>query len=107
MINNIRRKVANAISPDKQKSYPLVNIKWATPQRENKRMLKRAHINFEKEFGRKGTNEEVWEWDRKRVNETLTKLGIEPSNPSTEFIPEHFFTGEELEEYYNSLETTK
>lgn len=106
MIKDIRRKVANVISPEKSKSYPLVELKWATPQSENKRSLERAHVKFEKEFGRPAIDHaEAWKWDREEVHKVLREIDVEPSNPSTEFIPEHFFIGDELEDYYKKKNT--
>lgn len=103
-MKNIRRKVANAISPDKSQSYPIVELKWATPQSENRRSLERAHVNFEKEFGRPAIDDaEAWKWDREQLNEIFKKHG-EPL-ARTEFVPEHFFVGEELEEYYKKENT--
>lgn len=101
MLKNIRRKLANAISPENSHSYPFVELKLATPQSENKRSLERAHVNFEKEFGRPAVDHaEAWKWDRQELHKALKEVDLEPLNPSTEFIPEHFFTGEELGRYY-------
>lgn len=90
MIKNIRRKVANAISPDKSSVYPFVELNWATPQSENRRSLERAHKLFEKDHGRKAIDDaEAWKYDREQLNISLEKLGHELA--STEFIPEHFY----------------
>lgn len=90
-INNIRRKLANAISPEQSNSYPFVGVKWSTIESENRRALKRAHKKFEEEHGRPAKdNAEAWRWDREELHKTLNNLGLEPSNPSTDFIPEHF-----------------
>lgn len=100
MIKSIRSKVANAINPEKTHTYPFVELKCATPQSENIKKLKIAHREFEKENGRMATdNAEAWEWDRKKVNIHLEKLGFEPA--STEFIPSHFCEKE------NTLESDK
>lgn len=87
-MNDFRRKLANAISPDKEQSYPIVELNWSTPESENRKQLERAHYNFLKEFGYSGTDEEVWKYNREQLNITLDKLGLEPA--STEFIPERF-----------------
>jgi len=100
MLNNVRRKLAKAIDPDKGNEYKFVELKWTTVQNENKRMLEEAHKRFYEAHEVKGTNDEVWKWDRERINSELRKAGIEPSNTNTDFIPEHFFIGEELERYY-------
>lgn len=106
MFKNVRRKVANAISREKSQDYPVVELNWATPQSENKRILEKAHRDFEKKFGRPAVNHaEAWKWDREEVHKLLKEMDLEPSNPSTEFIPEHFFVGEELEEYYKQKNT--
>lgn len=95
MLKNIRRKVANAISPDKVNSYPFVELKLATPQSENRRILARAHKEFEKEFGRPAKDDaEAWEWDRERTNKIIRELGLEPSNPDTKYRPELFYERE-------------
>jgi len=101
MLENVRRKVANAISPEKSHDHPFVELNWATPQSENKRSLERAHKNFEKAFNRPAVDHaEAWKWDREKLHKSMKEVGVEPSNPSTDFIPKHFFVGEELEEYY-------
>lgn len=88
MMKSIRRKLADAISPEKSNSYPFVELNWATPQSENRRILERAHKNFKLEHGRPAIDDaEAWKWDREQVHETLRKMGLEPSNPSTEFHP--------------------
>ncbi len=81
MIKDIRRKVANAISPEKSKSYPLVELKWATPQSENERYLKLVYKRFEKEYGRKPlSDEEAWEYNRKRIKELEQKYTLDSKN---------------------------
>ncbi|GAA0455453.1 hypothetical protein [Alkalibacillus silvisoli] len=93
MIKNIRRKVANAISPEKSHSYPFVELNWATPESENKRSLERAHKKFKLEHGRPAIDDaEAWKWDREQLNVSLKELGLELA--STEFIPEHFIEKE-------------
>ena len=90
MLKDIRRKVANAISPDKASEYPFVELNWATPESENRRSLERAHKKFEVEHGRPAKDDaEAWKWDREQLNISLEKKGLELA--STEFIPEHFF----------------
>lgn len=93
MIKNIRRKVANAISPEKSHDYPVIELKWATAQSENRRSLERAHKGFEQVFGRPAINDaEAWKWDREQFNVSLKNLGLDPV--STDFIPEHFYEKE-------------
>lgn len=93
-INNIRRKAANAISPDKSQSYPFVELNWATPQSENRRSLERAHVNFKKEFGRSAASDkEAWEWDREQVNKIILEMGLEPNYHSSKYDPALFIEG--------------
>ena len=96
VINEFRTKLANAISPEKTHSYPFIkNLKWATPQSENRRILARAHKEFEKEFGRPAKDDaEAWEWDRERTNKIIREMGLEPSNPDTKYRPELFYERE-------------
>lgn len=96
MLKNIRRKISNKISPEKSNSYPLVELKWATPQSENKRSLERAHVKFKKEFGRSAIDDaEAWKYDREELNKSLIGLGLDPV--STEFIQSHFYESTDID----------
>lgn len=90
MLTNIRRSIANKISPDKSHSYPIGVLKLATAQEANRSSLRRAHANFVREHGRTAFDDaEAWKWDREQLNKTLIELGHEPGG--TEFIPSAFY----------------
>ena len=88
MINNIRRKVAAAIDPDK-KEYPIVELKLATAKESNRNYLKLLHERYEKEYGKSASDEEVWTWDRKKLNAIYKEHGEELIDEN--FYPEHFY----------------
>lgn len=58
MLKNIRRKVANKISPDKQKEYPFVELNWMSDEKQKAVALASNHEMFERDNGRKAINDE-------------------------------------------------
>jgi|SRR5699024_10430937 len=89
-ISNLRKKVANIISPNESSEYSYIpEIKLASPETENQKALKRAHEDFEQSHNRPAIDDaEAWKWDREQLNVILKELGHDPV--STVFVPEYF-----------------
>lgn len=94
MLNNIRRKVANAITPAEDKYVYIEKLNSMTAERENTHIINKHHKEYYDTFGKVGTNEEVWKWGRERVNKLLRDCGLEPANDNTDFNPNHFILDE-------------
>lgn len=72
MLNTIRRSVANAISPDKSHTYPILEGKWQSDEDYQKKALASNHVLFEKESGRPAVNDqEAISFTKKYVDSLL------------------------------------
>lgn len=58
MLNNMRRKVANAISPDKSNTYPFVELNWKSDEDQIREGTAQAHQLYERENGRKASSDD-------------------------------------------------
>ena len=84
MFKNVRRKVANAISPEKAQDYPFVELKLMSAEREHEKYTKLVHERFEKEHGRKAINDkEAWNWDRKIIAEIYKEIEDKENTPDS------------------------
>lgn len=58
MLKNMRRKLANAISPDKATEYEVKAIRWATAEQERKRAIASNYELFKEHHGREAKDDE-------------------------------------------------
>lgn len=58
MLKNMRRKLANAISPDKATEYEVKAIRWATAEQERKRAIASNHKLFKEHYGREAKDDQ-------------------------------------------------
>jgi len=78
MLKNARRKLANAISPDKQQQYEFKAHNWASLETQNKWALENYHKMFESDKGRKAINDnEAIEYAKKVIAEAVKRANAE------------------------------
>jgi len=58
MLENVRRKLANAISPDKGTEYEVKAVSWETDEQYQKRAIASNHRLFKEHQGREAKDDQ-------------------------------------------------